>query len=140
MISPLSLIFSNISGHLAASSFMKNTPCLRVKNAIFFIHAYSPIIHENHPFFNTVPVHRLSTKLSTLLKNGKYSVQPEALEKGDAELPTVSILISAYNEEAVIERKIQNILEIDYPKEKLEVLIDFMGNSDIIYTYFCAKK
>ena len=27
------------------------------------------------------------------------------------ELPTVSILISAYNEEAVIERKIQNILE-----------------------------
>ena len=44
-------------------------------------------------------------------------------EKGDVELPTVSILISAFNEEAVIERKIQNILELDYPKEKLEVLI-----------------
>ena len=40
---------------------------------------------------------------------------------GTVELPTVSILISAFNEEAVIERKIQNILEIDYPKEKLEV-------------------
>ena len=39
---------------------------------------------------------------------------------GASELPTVSILISAYNEEAVIERKIHNILEIDYPKEKLE--------------------
>ena len=38
---------------------------------------------------------------------------------GASELPTVSILISAYNEEAVIERKIHNILEIDYPKEKL---------------------
>ena len=37
------------------------------------------------------------------------------------ELPNVSLLISAFNEEAVIERKIQNILEIDYPKEKLEV-------------------
>ena len=38
-------------------------------------------------------------------------------EMGEAELPTVSILISAYNEEAVIERKIQNILEIDYPRK-----------------------
>lgn len=46
------------------------------------------------------------------------------------ELPTVSILISAYNEEAVIERKIQNILEIDYPKDKLEVLIGDDGSAD----------
>ena len=49
---------------------------------------------------------------------------------GNVELPTVSILISAYNEEAVIERKIQNILEIDYPKEKLEVLIGDDGSAD----------
>lgn len=48
----------------------------------------------------------------------------------NAELPTVSILISAYNEEAVIERKIQNILEIDYPKDKLEVLIGDDGSAD----------
>ena len=45
-------------------------------------------------------------------------------------LPNVSILISAYNEEAVIERKIQNILAIDYPKEKLQVLIGDDGSSD----------
>ena len=45
------------------------------------------------------------------------------------ELPTVSLLISAYNEEGVIERKIHNILEIDYPKEKLEVLIGDDGSS-----------
>ena len=51
-------------------------------------------------------------------------------EKGDVELPTVSILISAYNEEAVIERKIQNILELDYPREKLEVLIGDDGSAD----------
>lgn len=48
----------------------------------------------------------------------------------NADLPTVSILISAYNEESVIERKIQNILEIDYPKEKLEVLIGDDGSAD----------
>lgn len=46
------------------------------------------------------------------------------------ELPTVSILISAFNEEAVIERKIQNILDVDYPKEKLEVLIGDDGSAD----------
>ena len=46
------------------------------------------------------------------------------------ELPTVSLLISAYNEEGVIERKIHNILEIDYPKEKLEVLIGDDGSAD----------
>ena len=50
--------------------------------------------------------------------------------EGIPELPTVSILISAYNEEAVIERKIHNILEIDYPKEKLEVLIGDDGSAD----------
>lgn len=46
------------------------------------------------------------------------------------ELPNVSLLISAFNEEGVIERKIQNILEIDYPKEKLEVLIGDDGSAD----------
>ena len=51
-------------------------------------------------------------------------------ERGDVELPTVSILISAFNEEAVIERKILNILELDYPKDKLEVLIGDDGSAD----------
>ena len=46
------------------------------------------------------------------------------------ELPKVSILISAYNEEAVIERKIQNLLELDYPREKLEILIGDDGSAD----------
>ena len=54
----------------------------------------------------------------------------KSASRADAELPTVSILISAYNEEAVIEKKIQNILELDYPKEKLEVLIGDDGSTD----------
>lgn len=50
--------------------------------------------------------------------------------KSAQEFPKVSILISAYNEESVIERKILNILELDYPKEKLEVLIGDDGSAD----------
>ena len=38
---------------------------------------------------------------------------------GDGDLPSVSILISAYNEEAVIERKIQNLLELELRQEFL---------------------
>ena len=37
--------------------------------------------------------------------------------------PTVSILLSVYNEEKVIEEKIKNIFECDYPKDKLEIII-----------------
>ncbi len=39
------------------------------------------------------------------------------------ELPTLSILMSAYNEEAVIEAKIESIFASNYPLEKLHVYI-----------------
>ena len=50
--------------------------------------------------------------------------------KEEKTLPKVSILVSAYNEEAVIEKKILNFLEIDYPKELLEILIGDDGSAD----------
>ena len=37
--------------------------------------------------------------------------------------PRISVLIAAYNEEEAIERKIQQTLALDYPQEKLEVLV-----------------
>lgn len=37
--------------------------------------------------------------------------------------PYVSILISAYNEEKVIRQKIENSLDLDYPHEKLEIIV-----------------
>ena len=37
--------------------------------------------------------------------------------------PRISVLIAAYNEEAAIERKIQQTLALEYPQEKLEVLV-----------------
>ncbi len=39
------------------------------------------------------------------------------------EEPTVSILIPTYNESSVIEKKLRNIRETAYPKEKLQVLV-----------------
>lgn len=46
------------------------------------------------------------------------------------EWPTVSILISAYNEEAVIAERVENLLSLDYPSERLEILIGSDGSAD----------
>jgi len=37
--------------------------------------------------------------------------------------PKVSLIISAYNEQSIIAEKIENCLAIDYPKEKLEIIV-----------------
>lgn len=37
--------------------------------------------------------------------------------------PSVSLLVSVYNEEKVIKKKIENSLALDYPKDKLEIVI-----------------
>ncbi len=44
--------------------------------------------------------------------------------------PTVTILITAYNEEEAIRAKLENTLKIDYPKEKLEILVASDGSTD----------
>ena len=44
--------------------------------------------------------------------------------------PTVSLLIPAYNEAAYIEAKLRNSLALDYPKEKLEIVVASDGSTD----------
>lgn len=56
--------------------------------------------------------------------------------------PTVAVMVVAHNEEKVIEAKLNNLLEIDYPQEKLEFLIasDFCtDNTDKIVENFIAS-
>jgi cellulose synthase/poly-beta-1,6-N-acetylglucosamine synthase-like glycosyltransferase len=48
----------------------------------------------------------------------------------DGEWPTVSIAISAYNEEAQIRELIESLLALDYPRERLQVLIVSDGSTD----------
>jgi poly-beta-1,6-N-acetyl-D-glucosamine synthase len=44
--------------------------------------------------------------------------------------PNVSLVVAAYNEEEFIHTKIQNTLELDYPKDKLQVIFITDGSSD----------
>ena len=45
-------------------------------------------------------------------------------------LPFVSLLIAAYNEEAVIEERINNALALNYPRDRLEIVIGVDGCTD----------
>lgn len=47
-----------------------------------------------------------------------------------SELPAVTLIIAAYNEEAVLEKKLQNTAELNYPPEKLQVIVAADGSSD----------
>lgn len=51
-------------------------------------------------------------------------VRKEAIE------PSVSILVAAYNEAAVIGEKIRNAFALDYPPERLEIVVASDGSSD----------
>ena len=44
--------------------------------------------------------------------------------------PRVALLLSAYNEEVVIETKVKNCLELEYPEGRLEILIGLDAPSD----------
>ena len=44
--------------------------------------------------------------------------------------PTVSILVCAHNEEEAIGAKIENLLALDYPRDKLEIVIASDGSHD----------
>ncbi len=45
-------------------------------------------------------------------------------------LPSVTMIVSAYNEEEVIAEKIENALSLDYPQELLEIVVVSDGSSD----------
>ena len=48
----------------------------------------------------------------------------------DEQLPAVTLLVAAYNEADIIRTKIQNTLELDYPKNKLEIFFVTDGSTD----------
>lgn len=50
--------------------------------------------------------------------------------KASARLPAVSIVIAAYNEEAEIGDTVRNKLELDYPRELMQVIVVSDGSTD----------
>lgn len=59
-----------------------------------------------------------------------FKAKNQAETSANTDLPFVSILLSAYNEEAVIEEKMSSILLGNYPKNKYEILVGSDCSSD----------
>lgn len=82
---------------------------------VFYLSIFLPIF--------TYIFYPIVLKILTLYKNKIYKVDTYYR-------PKVSVLIAAYNEEKIIEEKILNLLNLDYPKEKIEFIIGSDGSND----------
>jgi cellulose synthase/poly-beta-1,6-N-acetylglucosamine synthase-like glycosyltransferase len=57
-------------------------------------------------------------------------VRTRRVARDDAYLPTVAVIVTAYNEEEAIERRIENLRALDYPPELLEIVVTSDASSD----------
>ncbi|MDI3325738.1 glycosyltransferase [Pontibacterium granulatum] len=53
------------------------------------------------------------------------------VELPDAELPSLSVLVAVRNGEGLIEKKVRNALDLDYPEDRLEVVVVSDGSTDM---------
>jgi cellulose synthase/poly-beta-1,6-N-acetylglucosamine synthase-like glycosyltransferase len=56
-------------------------------------------------------------------------VHARPVRAGD-DLPSVSVIVAAHNEESVIERRIENLRALDYPHERIELVVTSDGSTD----------
>jgi cellulose synthase/poly-beta-1,6-N-acetylglucosamine synthase-like glycosyltransferase len=50
--------------------------------------------------------------------------------RDDAHLPSVAVIVTAYNEEEAIERRLENLRALDYPPELLELVVTSDASTD----------
>jgi cellulose synthase/poly-beta-1,6-N-acetylglucosamine synthase-like glycosyltransferase len=56
-------------------------------------------------------------------------VAPRHRHAGDW-TPSVAVIVAAHNEEGSIARRVENLLELDYPRDKLEVVVTSDASTD----------
>ncbi len=61
------------------------------------------------------------------------AVRPRGVDqsRGSRDWPMVSLVIAAYKEEAWIIKRLQNAIEQDYPRDRLQILVGCDGNEDL---------
>lgn len=65
-----------------------------------------------------------------LLTEWRRVPAPPADATSDAGLPAVSVLVVAHNEEAFMQARLENLLALDYPRERLELVVASDGSTD----------
>lgn len=64
-----------------------------------------------------------------LLLSAWRALRRKRVKKGEILAP-VSVIVAVYNEERVIERKLKNLFELDYPPPLLEIIVSSDGSTD----------
>jgi cellulose synthase/poly-beta-1,6-N-acetylglucosamine synthase-like glycosyltransferase len=75
-------------------------------------------------------VHTQLTYPAALWLIARVRGRRESAGEPAAELPAVTLIVAAHDEERVIERKLRNALELEYPSELLQVIVASDGSSD----------
>jgi cellulose synthase/poly-beta-1,6-N-acetylglucosamine synthase-like glycosyltransferase len=57
-------------------------------------------------------------------------VRTRRVARDDAYLPSVAVIVTAYNEEEAIERRLENLRALDYPPELLELVVTSDASTD----------
>jgi cellulose synthase/poly-beta-1,6-N-acetylglucosamine synthase-like glycosyltransferase len=57
-------------------------------------------------------------------------VRTRRIARDDAYLPSVAVIVTAYNEEDAIERRLENLRALDYPPELLEIVVTSDASTD----------
>jgi cellulose synthase/poly-beta-1,6-N-acetylglucosamine synthase-like glycosyltransferase len=65
---------------------------------------------------------------ATVALAGRVRTRRVALD--DGHLPSVAVIVTAYNEEGSIERRLENLRALDYPPELLEVVVTSDASTD----------
>lgn len=69
-------------------------------------------------------------------------LRPDPVERGDA-TPSVTVIVAAWNEEEVIARRLENLLALDYPADRLEIVVASDASddgTDAIVEDFAARE
>ena len=64
-----------------------------------------------------------------LLAAALARLRPRPVTRGDV-TPSVAVIVAAYNEEAVIGKRLENLLALDYPAERLELVVASDASTD----------
>lgn len=67
--------------------------------------------------------YKLAISLASFVNDGHGVTKEHIAELSDAELPIYSILVPVYKEPEVVPRLLKALARMDYPKEKLDVLV-----------------
>ena len=90
-----------------------------------FLVAYTYVLYPCL-LFVVYALSQVRTDLRYLTRRGDRRQRPLT----DQDLPPVSVIIPAYNEERHLKDKIANVAELDYPRDRLQVIIVSDGSTD----------